>query len=197
MKLSKDTLGKGILIFWVFVVVIIFTTKMASHLIALPAPENDRDLVNNLHSLVPIPSSWTAIHIIYKNCSCTAGLIRQLKKRGKYSEISELVIYVGNDKNQQDSLLKAGYNVYNVSEEVLISVTGIETSPVLIILDSVGQVKYLGGYFEGSEAIFSLDLKIIKNSIEKKTFTALPIYGCPLSDRLKEIYDPFGANIFQ
>lgn len=55
-----------------------------------------------------------------------------------------------------------------------------------------GRVRYLGGYYDHPSASNPLDLRLREALDRGERVAPLPIYGCAVSPRLREAFDPLG-----
>lgn len=70
----------------------------------------------------------------------------------------------------------------------------IDSAPVLIVFNQDNELRYLGGYFKRSAAITPYDTEIFWKVVKNQKVNPLPLYGCAVSKKLQEIFDPLGIK---
>ena len=85
-----------------------------------------------------------------------------------------------------DSILKAG------EPAELAARWHDEASPLLVIADPAGAVRYVGGYGRHKQSPVVEDLAILADLRAAHDRAALPVFGCATSARLARRVDPLG-----
>jgi hypothetical protein len=164
-----------------------------SHTAAMPAPEDEQRLGRAAATLVGGTSGPTYLHIIDPACSCTARLLEQLVARGAFAEVREIIVFTGDDSRVRVQAEREGFTYLPMTRDALGARLGLEVAPVLIALDADGALRYLGGYFDKPAALHSLDSGIHAGLVAGTAVESLPVYGCAVSDRLRQRLDPLGV----
>lgn len=180
---------------WATLVAAVITFQMASHVLSMPLPKNvNRFIEQIMGSRHPDPGKWTLVHVIYDHCSCTGSLLKHWVDRGPSKNAREVIMVVGDHIPYEKELEKAGFIIDKMERDPFVERFGIEAAPLLTVLDSHGNLKYMGGYFRSSATKIPLDEEIIRRTYLGETIEPLPLYGCALSRRLRKYIDPFGLS---
>lgn len=190
----KDLIGKFTLVLWVAVLLPVLAVLMVGHIVSLPAPNDDQRLENAVKALHHDHHSPLLIHVIYQHCSCTNSLFAHLIDRGRFASVREQVLFVGDDPTKRMAAQKAGYEVMTISRHALVRTFGIEAAPVLLIVDATGSIVYLGGYYRHPATVVPQDEMIYAQIQRGQHIDPLPLYGCAVSDRLQQAFDPLGLK---
>jgi hypothetical protein len=184
---------------WALAVLVVGAALMAPHVIALPVPaDGDGRLALAMRSLPgAVPGRWTALHVLYQGCGCSARVFDRLIGRHARADLNEDVLFV-RDASPADADVEktaeraraAGFHFESVTPVELQQRYAIESVPVLVVADSQGQIRYSGGYTERSGAVEVEDAAIIDGVRAGRTIEPLPVFGCAVSSRVQEAIDP-------
>lgn len=156
---------------------------LAKHVVALPAPSKDDRLAHSLGELRRAGSSrWLAVHVLYAECRCSQRLVAHLTSTARPRGWQEVVLWVG--EAAPDPALERKFDVRRSSQEELARF-GVESAPLLVALDPEGHASYVGGYTDRKQGPDIRDLRILADAEHRSTISALPIFGCAVSERLK------------
>jgi len=93
------------------------------------------------------------------------------------------VLWVG-DGDPRPELERKRFGVTRITA-VSLSRYEIEAAPMLIVLDPSNNVRYAGGYTERKQGPAISDLQIIADTQAAREVSALPVFGCAVSERLR------------
>lgn len=169
---------------------------MASHLVSMPTPQNVENFIKKIkNNYYKNDGRAVIVHTIYEKCSCTNSLLKHLVERGLQASSHEVVFVIGSRAPFETELSAKGFSVFKMKQQDFVKEFGIEAAPLLTLINSKGDLMYMGGYFKTSEARISTDQDIIQRAlIEGQPYKPLPLYGCAVSDRLQKYIDPFRLN---
>ena len=189
--MTKDTLGKIFLFFWIIIVSTIISFQMAGHLLTMPVPK-DLERLDKQLNLLTGSEKFTGLHILFDKCSCTNSLIKSLLKHPSSKEINESILWVGTKESlgvRAEKFLEFGYRIIYTDTASLKQNFGVEVAPILALKE--GKIfRYLGGYYDRPGSTLSHEKAIIKAVLAQQTPKSLPVYGCAVSDDLQNIIDP-------
>ena len=116
--------------------------------------------------------------------------------RHRFQNAEEVILFVGEDAKKKVLAERAGFQFAAISASELVLKFGLEAAPVLIVVDSTGQLLYVGGYYDHPAAITPLDERIHAQLAKREGVEPLPVFGCAVSARLQKSLDPLGlANL--
>jgi len=164
-----------------------------THVVALPGPEDGslQALLNSLRELRVQERGELVVHVLADDCSCTESLFNTLEKNGPDPDADEVMLFVGDNADKARRAVNAGYRFVSISQDQLADM-GLESAPVLAIFNESNEVGYLGGYYDHPAATNPLDRKLRLALAEGEPVAPLPIYGCAVSERLQQAFDPYG-----
>jgi hypothetical protein len=184
----RQKLGLLFLSCWLGLCTVGLAALSLTHVIALPSPDEAR--VQQIHqslSRLQQGKGPFAVHVLAQRCSCTTSLGRHLL--GKSPDREELILFVGDDAQLAQQALQAGYRFQNITEQELTDI-GLESAPVLALLENSDRLSYLGGYYDHPAASNPLDQQL-KAALANGSFPdPLPIFGCATSPRLQNALNP-------
>ncbi|MEE4301940.1 MAG: hypothetical protein V2J24_21055 [Pseudomonadales bacterium] len=189
--------GAGLKIFlgtWALLCACLLGALSMGHVVAFPEPERDRlaGLLAALHEFGGDAPGRLAVHVIASDCSCTESLFRHLVEHGPVDDTEEVILFVGPEhRGKRAASRAAGYRFVNIAHEEL-EALGLESAPVLADFAADGRIRYLGGYYDHPSASNPLDLRLRTALDRGERVAPLPIYGCAVSARLREAFDPLG-----
>ena len=164
---------------------------MVGHWIALPVPSmEDRQLVTALHKLRK-KDGWLVVHVLYARCDCSQRVFDHLLTSARPSDVEEVVLLVGDHEAFERSAPAAGFRVVKVQSKDLLQVYGIESAPLLAIVDPASRVRYLGGYTERKQGYRIHDVDLLEDLRATGNVLSLPAFGCGVSAELQRLLDPF------
>jgi hypothetical protein len=184
---------------WAAVVLVVGAALMVPHVIALPVPApDDGRLAQAMRSLPGMaPGRWTALHVLYQGCGCSARVFDHLLGRHARADLNEEVLFVRDapraDADVEQTSVRAraaGFHFESVTPVELQQRYAIESVPLLVVADARGQVRYSGGYTDKSGAVEVEDAAIIDGVRAGRTIEPLPVFGCAVSSRVQEAIDP-------
>ena len=196
---GRRLLGATILAIWAVAVLVVGAALMVPHVIALPVPAHDDGRLALAMRSLPgaAPGRWTALHVLYQNCGCSARVFDRLMGRHARADLNEEVLFVRDapvaDADVEKTAVRvrdAGFRFESVTPVELQQRYAIESVPLLVVADSQGQVRYSGGYTEKSGAVEVEDAAIIDGVRAGRTIEPLPVFGCAVSSRVQEAIDP-------
>jgi hypothetical protein len=156
---------------------------LARHVVALPAPNQDPRLSRSLRELRRAGTSgWLAVHVLYAECRCSQRIVAHLGSTQRPAGWQEVVLWVG--ETAPDPALVRGFDVRRSSPEQLAQL-GVEAAPLLVVLAPSDVATYVGGYTDRKQGPDIRDLQIFRDAERSSPFSALPVFGCAVSERLK------------
>ncbi|GAB5496087.1 MAG: hypothetical protein Phyf2KO_11670 [Phycisphaerales bacterium] len=190
--LMTNTIGNNItkvsLVLWAICGVIVGAALMVSHWVPLPHPsEDDGVLRAALQEQGNSGDSWTLTHFLYTECPCSLRIMDHVLARGRVDYVSERFVLIG---DSMPSGLAEGFVYQVVEPDELLDRYGIESAPLFTVTDTDGAVRYVGGYTARKQGLDVSDLAIVQKLQNGKHVEPLPVYGCAVSTRLKDIVDP-------
>src|SRR5437016_2022897 len=132
---------------WVVVTLAGLAALSVEHMAPLPEPDDEALLSRAMLQLRRSSSGNFLVHVIYAQCSCSRALFAHLVARRPFPGAEEAVLFVGADRNKQESAKRAGFTFTTVSAQELAERFGLEATPVLLVFDSAGRLGYAGGYY--------------------------------------------------
>jgi hypothetical protein len=197
---GRRALGVAMLSVWAVVVLVVGAALMAPHVVALPVPAADGSrLALAMHSLPGANAGrWSALHVLYEGCGCSARVLTHLMARHARADLNEQVLFV-RDAPQADPGLEetavrargAGFGFASVTPGELEQRYQIEAVPLLVVADAAGHIRYSGGYTEKSGVVEVDDVPLIDGVRSGRSVEARPVFGCAVSSRMQEAIDPW------
>ncbi len=186
---------------WLVGGVVLGGAMLVQHVVALPAPPpSSAALGAQMHRVFAgrgAQGKWLALHVMYRACPCSQRTITHLTAGPRPAELAEAVVIVDDEgrAGPEDQRLAAhGYRVSVITPEALRRDFALEAAPVLVIARPDGKVVYVGGYTRHKQSDAFEDLAILSELRQRKDRAALPVFGCPTSDRLARQLDPLGLR---
>ena len=162
-------------------------TLLARHVVPLPAGAVS-DV--RLGALRAEPTRWLMVHVLYARCRCSEQIVHHLARRGPSGDASEVVLWIGSRAALETELQGAGFSLLRVGAEELLPRFGVEAAPLLVILDPDNVARYRGGYTDRKQAYPVRDTELLRDAMGGAAPVALPVFGCAISQRLRELIDP-------
>lgn len=187
---------------WFVVAAIMGAQTMAPHLLPFRAPEASSPRDAALAALRPEGApraSWTAVHVFYGACACSGRILDHLATSPRPAGFVEVILWVGDSKPGLATVEARGFRVVHVEVEELARTFHVESVPLLVAIDPAGKTHYAGGYTARKQGPAILDVEILAQAREALRGrggapAALPLFGCGVSDRLREALDLFDAR---
>lgn len=175
---------------------------LVQHLIALPAPDaSNAQLRGQMNRVFDGgwrgDGKWRVMHVMYRDCPCSRRTISHLTAGGRPGDLDELVLLVDDEgrAGEEDAKLVAhGYRVLIITPDELHRDYDLEAAPVLVIARPDGALVYVGGYTRHKRTNAYEDLRILADLRQQGERDALPVFGCPTSERLSHLLDPLGLR---
>jgi len=180
----RERWALGFLAVWAAGASVVMAALMASHWVALPAPERDDERL----------ARWRMHHALYAGCSCSRRVLEHVAARARSDEVDELVLLVGEDAEFERVCRDRNLRVERVSREQLEQRFGVEAAPPLVITDPSGAARYCGGYTDRKRGLAYQDLATLARLRASEQAPPLPVYGCGITDSLQAALDPLGLK---
>ncbi|MBK7537283.1 MAG: hypothetical protein IPI49_18335 [Myxococcales bacterium] len=183
------------LIVWFIAIAGVMSALAITHWMALPHPDKrDNQLAAGLGELLADRPGWAAVHALYTDCQCSQRVVDHLVNSKRPDALREVVLLVGHDPDLQARLQKKGMQVVSVDAETLFQRFGIEGAPLFMFVDPKHAVRYVGGYTRRKQGPEIEDLAIMREIRGGSEVADLPLFGCAVSERLKELADPMALK---
>lgn len=169
---------------------------MAGHWVVLPSPNRGETLIAQTVAFGTEEQSteWLVLHILFGDCPCSRRVLRHVVERHPLDQVTERIVLIGKDDPLRPRAIEKGYETEVVTPEQLHDRYGLESAPLMVVLDRFGRIHYSGGYTSRKQGFQIEDVVRIQNVVNGKEQEDLPVYGCAVSDRLKQIIDPLGLK---
>lgn len=181
----------GVILIWGSFLTCAMATLMAGHWVSLPHPEKGTSLNGYRGQSV---ESVNVFHFLYGDCGCSRRILKQLLKRDVVEGVSERIVLIGNDDAAESLATQKGFAVSRLTPAELKQQYEVESAPLLIITDNTGTIRYSGGYTSRKQGLDNQDLRIIQSILDGEQYSELPVYGCAVSKRLKDLIDPLNLK---
>jgi hypothetical protein len=189
----------GRVVFWLWVPVALFVgaSLLAAHWVALPTPERDDERL--LAALAQLHAheereSWLVVHVLYAACACSGRVVDHLVDDPRPSGVVDKVLLVGTVPAIEERLANASFEIVRVTPRELDETYAIEGAPLLLVVDPDGVLRYRGGYTERKQSLAIRDVEIVERLVADGDVPALPLFGCAVSRRLRDVLDPLGLR---
>jgi hypothetical protein len=179
---------------WAPSCLVLVACLMVAHWVTLPVPEShDPRLAKGLDGLHRGPG-WLAVHVLYAECPCSQKLVRHLLDRGALPDVEETILLVGDDGSLAADAPARGYAVEVVTQVELARRFGVESAPLLAVVDPRGTVRYVGGYTPRKQGADVHDVEIVAALRRGDGAAELPLFGCAVSRELQAMLDPLNLK---
>ncbi|HVV85760.1 MAG TPA: hypothetical protein VHE35_22025 [Kofleriaceae bacterium] len=181
------------LLLWLAAMIGLGALLLVSHTIPLPTPRKDDPAVAAAVAARAPHGSWFAVHILYRQCPCSGRVLAHLLAGGRPADLRERVVLVdetAREDAQVQALRAAGFDVELLTPAQLLERWHDEATPLLVVADPEGNVRYLGGYGRHKQSPAIEDLAILADLRADRTRDALPVFGCPATRGLARRLDP-------
>ncbi len=181
---------------WGIMMMMMCTIMMARHSIPLPAQSASDEEVSKalgtMREYTDDQDQWLMVHVFLASCPCSKRLAHYLLERPTPSGARDKILLVGDDPEWRALANKRGLDVRVVEPEHLESDYHLQAAPLLVILDPLNRVRYMGGYTSRKQGPDVQDLEILHDIRLDMSVEALPLFGCAVSRELRQIIDPTG-----
>jgi hypothetical protein len=182
---------------WAALMLLIGASLMVNHWVPLPRPELEQSVGNA--SLASFQSAdtthpWTAVHFLYAECPCSRRVLNYLLEQSPREDVIERIVLIGDAGEFAMKAETPGYEVDCVTPEELLTKYSVEAAPLLMVFDSVGRQRYVGGYTSRKQLLDIQDRAILEQLMSGQEVETLPLFGCAVSRRLKSLVDPLGLK---
>lgn len=182
---------------WALTAVGVLTSLMATHSYALPRPAAEDPRVQRavFASLLPAERGrFVLFHVLYSRCRCSQRILEHLFERGASLGAAERIVLVGAHAEYERRARAAGYSVETLRPEQLQSRYALSAAPALLVATPSGSIGYLGGYSERKQGLELRDREIFESVRGGSRARELPLFGCAVSQALKDRIDPLGLR---
>jgi hypothetical protein len=93
-----------------------------------------------------------------------------------------------------DRISSRGFEIVETDPAALRDRFHVEGVPLLLVLAPDGTLRHTGGYTERKQGPNPRDAEIIEDLIAERSVSALPVFGCAVSDELRALLDPLGIR---
>lgn len=169
---------------------------MAGHWVTLPVPDRENDRLLEAVSALPQAGErkWHLVHFLYGKCRCSQRTLDYLFERERPEEVAETLVLVDPNEEQLQKAATAQLEVETVQRAALKDRFGIESAPLLLIVNPSGEVTYSGGYTTRKQGLDFQDVELLNTAQANQPATPLPLYGCGVSRELQRYLDPIGLK---
>lgn len=184
---------------WFVALVVVSGILLGRHLLALPPPAVTDDVFRAALERARLPADGDrleVIHVLYSECRCSQRIAEQLEHTKRPEGVVETVLLVGDstgasELDHEARLGARGFRVRRITPVELSTQWHIVAAPMFIVGDSLGAVRYVGGYTATKQGYASRDRELIE-AARSGTVSPLPILGCAVAENLKKDLDPTG-----
>lgn len=182
---------------WLPVMIVPGGYLLGGHTAGLPAPgAGDRAVEEAIAASRESAErgAWLVLHVLYGQCGCSQRVLDALASRGPAADVRERVVLVDGSDAAAARIAAAGFAVARVSADELVDRYHLESAPLFAVADPAGHLRYLGGYTERKRGPSLLDRSIVEALVRGEEVAPIPILGCAVSRRLKQITNPLGVR---
>jgi len=190
MLAAKNWIANFFLAAWALVLLGVIAALSLRHAASLPLPNDEARLADAAMQLRRASGKNFLVDVIDSDCSCARSLFGHLVSRGPFRGVEELILFVGADPKKRELAERSGFEFAALSDNELISRFGIESAPVLLVFNAAGRLRYAGGYYDHPAAITPVDERIHRQLDSGAHVEPLPVFGCAVSQRLRDALDP-------
>jgi hypothetical protein len=182
----------GVLATWTAIMIVVGSSLMVSHWIPLPRPAVLSPQISFANWHEEASGGWRAYHFLYMECPCSQRVLKHVTERAPHPGINEKLVLIGHAAQLADAACRLGYEVDCVSPTELKVRYGVETAPLLVVIDPEGKTRYSGGYTSRKQVLDIQDGDIIGRVLAGEDVEPLPLFGCAVSRKLQSMVDPLG-----
>lgn len=179
------------LTFWFGAMLLVGSSLLGRHLLALPAPPVNLEAIARLRA--PGESGLMTVHVLYASCRCSQRVAEHLLDTARVAAANEHVLFVGQDDELERRFAAKGFLLHHVESQELRNAYGIEAAPSFVVIARDGTVRYAGGYTARKQGLDWRDLAIIADAKADISTASIPVYGCAVSKELKSTVNPLGV----
>jgi hypothetical protein len=182
---------------WAPACILLIACLMVQHWVVLPTPESKDPAVQQALARLRDERTrdrWQAVHVLYAECACSRKIVDHLLERGAIADVAETIVLVGEPSDLESQATAKGYAIDVVTPDELVQKYGFQSVPMLAVTDPRGTVLYVGGYTSRKQGPDIRDAAIIQALQRQEQTAALPLFGCAVSDALKQILDPLNLK---
>lgn len=196
LALSRPRVSRAVLwaamAVWFCVMVVVCSVMLAKHLLPLPVPDAAARLGPGLSALRTTPG-WAVFHVLAPACRCSGRVLAHLETSVRPAGVEEFVLLVVSRPEEEHAAdaLRGRMNVRVVHPQELAAVHGVEAVPLLVVMRPDASVAYAGGFTSRKQALDVEDLRIISSAMRWNAVESLPLFGCAVSQRLRQILNPW------
>jgi hypothetical protein len=179
---------------WFVVMVLVGTTLLARHAVALPRPAADDALTRSMATVRTSEDTgtWMAVHVLYAECRCSQRIAEHLLATERPAGVREHVLLVGTDADLEGRFAAHGFVVTKTDATELAAKFHVEAVPLLVVIAPDGTVRYAGGYTASKQGPDPSDLRILSEVRGGQSVAALPVFGCAVARDLQSTLNPLG-----
>jgi hypothetical protein len=179
--------GRAAVVLWAVVLSIFASIAGIRHWVSLPRPTDTAALGAAMASLRgPADLGTMVVHVLFAECRCSRRVVDALAySRAPVAGRPEKVLLVGALPEAERALAGRGIEVVHASAEELLARYQVESAPLFVVVSEDGRVKHVGGYTAHKQALVLRDRTTVDALERGETPAALPVFGCPVSDRLR------------
>ena len=174
---------------------------MVGHWISLPTPAVGNPLERGAHpaSQLVADRTWAdgrlrVSHFLLVDCPCSRKVLDYLVHRPPLAGVNERIVLIALGNQDLADVASENFTVELESPETLMAKYGVESAPLMIVDDAHGIIRYAGGYTSRKQGLDYQDQTIVRQLLSGAEVDPLPLYGCAVSQRLKQLVDPFGLK---
>ena len=130
-----------------------------------------------------------AFHFLYNDCPCSQRVLDRVVNRLPVDGMDERIVLIGGDS--VDVEIPSGFKSDHCTPQELKKKYGVEAAPLLVVIRSDGTILYSGGYTHRQRGPNIQDESILRSIVGGDDVEGLPVFGCAVSNELKQLVDPF------
>jgi hypothetical protein len=174
---------------WALLSLLVVASLMVTHTYALPTPAPSA-----LEVEPDAQARWQMLHVLYSRCRCSQRILAHLFARKAQPGVAERIVLVGASESLERQAHDAGYLVEVLTPEQLHERYALSAVPSFVVVAPDGRVAYLGGYTERKQGLEVEDLHIYERVRAGTRTSALPLFGCAVSEALRDQLDPLSLR---
>ncbi|CAN5436418.1 hypothetical protein BH09MYX1_BH09MYX1_15970 [soil metagenome] len=178
---------------WLPAVIGLGAYLLAGHF-ALPPVASDAKMRAAVTQSAHAEHGPVVLHFLYGDCRCSAAVLAHLVVRGPRAGHDERIFLIDGSVSDLTRARSAGFTAEIVTAADVQDKYGVEGAPLLVIADRASTIVYEGGYTTTKQSPAIRDEAILARVEQGETVEALPIFGCAVSDRLKQGRDPLALG---
>lgn len=168
---------------------------MISHWAVLPRPDTDdaRWASQLQDCCTSSGNNWTMVHFLYDNCACSRRVLAHVTSREPVNNVREQIVLVA-ETPPEHATFSGHIPVEYVTPVQLKERFGVESAPLLVVIDDQKNVRYTGGYTSRKQGPEIKDFEIVSDLMAGDSVAELPLFGCAVSKELQKLIDPLGLK---